>query len=301
MSVRVMIWRLILPFVVLGSTVALADRHRYRRPAPLEDRDSNIEFPVFGGCAGLPDTARQAGVMEWVAKRTWHVLGLPYERKDFTGPPRMRPTPQDDGWVLVQQTVTDAGVPLRNQIVAAEVVQLDEPILMTLRCTDAFGELLLEIDFAKGFVRVRSVTVSRSMIGGQAHSSPMPEQSSSRVVTESTFRPMPSGVVKLKVKTLGRNVTVWAGDREIVSFVDPDPAAGKFGFGSGELGFADDMMHVVPENPVHVQISLPNNELPGRERLQSGQKCTIAVRVWNVNWCGGIWKNVKLIAGRTSR
>ncbi len=32
--------------------------------------------------------------------------------------------------------------------------------------------------------------------------------------------------------------------------------------------------------------------------LKPGRKCTIAVRVWNVNWCGGIWKNVKLIAAK---
>ncbi|MHC4744808.1 MAG: sugar-binding domain-containing protein, partial [Planctomycetota bacterium] len=32
--------------------------------------------------------------------------------------------------------------------------------------------------------------------------------------------------------------------------------------------------------------------------VKSGQECVIAVRVWNVNWCGGIWKNVKLITGK---
>ncbi|UCC97173.1 MAG: hypothetical protein JSW66_15165, partial [Phycisphaerales bacterium] len=238
MSLRAVVERLMLLFAILGSTSVLAAPQRYRKPAPAEDQTSNIEFPVFGACAGLPDTDRQAGVMEWVAKRTWHVLGLPYERKDFTGPPKMRVTREDDGWMLVQETVTDTGVPLRNQIITAEVVQVDEPILMTLRCTDAFGELLLEIDLVNGFIRVRSVTVSRSMIGGQSHSSPMPEQSSSRVVTESTFPPVAPGVVKLTIQTLGEKVTVWADGGEIASFIDPDPAAGKFGFGSvGRMKF----------------------------------------------------------------
>ncbi|MHC4744190.1 MAG: hypothetical protein ACYS8Z_19915, partial [Planctomycetota bacterium] len=238
MSSRATIGRLMLVIAVLISTAAFAEPERYRKPAPEEDKSSNIEFPVFGACAGLPDTDRQARVMERVAKRTWHVLGLPYERKDFTGPPNMRASRGDDGWMVVRGTITDTGIPLRNQVITGEVVQFDEPILMTLRSTDAFGELLLEIDLAKGFVRVRSVTVSRSMIGGQSHSSPMPEQSSSRVVTQSTFPPVAPGVIKLKVRTLGEKVTLWANGSEIVSFADPDPAGGKFGFGSvGHMKF----------------------------------------------------------------
>jgi len=31
-------------------------------------------------------------------------------------------------------------------------------------------------------------------------------------------------------------------------------------------------------------------------RMRPGIPCTIAVRVWNVAWCGGIWKKVKLVA-----
>ena len=105
MSFRTVVERLMLLFAILGSTVALAAPQRYRKPAPAEDQTSNIEFPVFGACAGLPDTDRQAGVMEWVAKRTWHVLGLPYERKDFTGPPKMSATREEDGWILDRKSV----------------------------------------------------------------------------------------------------------------------------------------------------------------------------------------------------
>ena len=32
------------------------------------------------------------------------------------------------------------------------------------------------------------------------------------------------------------------------------------------------------------------------DRLESGEIAQIAVRVWNTGWCGGIWKNVKLIS-----
>src|SRR5690606_20096727 len=78
----------------------------------------------------------------------------------------------------------------------------------------------------------RSVTISRTMIGGQSHSSPMPEQSSNRIITEHSFNPPAGKVVKLKIKTQGEQITLWLNDREILTFTDPDPAAGKPGFGS---------------------------------------------------------------------
>lgn len=204
---------------------------RYRVPAPAEDHVSTVEYPVFGPCAGLDDTDPTMRVMEWVAKRTWHHLGLPFERKDFEGPPNLR-VRHEDGWVVVDGTITDGGVPARNQIISAEVRQQDEPLLMTLRCTDAFGEVLLEIDLRQGWIRARSVTVSRTMVGGQSHSSPMPEQSSWRIITEGEFSPVTADTVTLKVKAVGEIVTVWADGREILTFVDPDVAGGKFGFGS---------------------------------------------------------------------
>jgi len=203
----------------------------FRRPAPAEDRGATIEEPVFGPCAGLDDADASLGVMEWVAKRTWHILGLPYERKDFTGPPAMK-LGREDGWVVVRGTVSDGGVPLRNQVIACEIDQVDEPVLLTLRCTDAFGEVLVELDLRRGRARARSVTVSRSMIGGQSHSSPMPEQSSNRIIAEREFAPPAAGPVNLRIRTLGPDITLWANGREIFAFTDPDPAGGKFGFGS---------------------------------------------------------------------
>jgi hypothetical protein len=183
------------------------------------------------------------GVVEWVAKRTWHVLGLPYSRKDYQGPPEMR-VEREDGWVTVSGTVADAGVPCRNQVISCEIEQLDEPVLAYVRSTDAFGEVLMELDLLGGTARARSVTVHRTMSGGQAaahteedcpcgsHSSPMPEQSSNRVIREDTFQPVDSMPVQLKILTQGSRVVVSANDSEIFRFQDPDPAGGHFGFGS---------------------------------------------------------------------
>jgi len=71
------------PVLVAGC----AGPQRFRKPAPAEDGVSLIAEPVLGKCAGQEDGARQLHVMEWVAKRAWHILGQPYERADFKGPP----------------------------------------------------------------------------------------------------------------------------------------------------------------------------------------------------------------------
>ncbi|HOJ75154.1 MAG TPA: hypothetical protein PLQ89_05565 [Phycisphaerae bacterium] len=223
--------RRVLLFTCVCACTAFAGPERYRKPAPAEDHGELIEEPVFGPCAGHDGTDQTLQVFEWVAKRTWHILGLAYERKDFTGPPAMT-VDYADGWAVIRGTVADAGVPLRNQVITAEIRQVDQPVLITLRGTDAFGEVLVELDLKRGHVRARSVEVSRSMIGGQSHSSPMPEQSSNRIITERSFEAIPSGEAKLKIRTQGEHITLWANDREVVSFVDPDPAAGKFGLGS---------------------------------------------------------------------
>lgn len=210
---------------------AAAGPARYRKPAPAEDHGILLEEPVFGACAGMQGADQTMQVFEWVAKRTWHTLGLPYERTDFSGPPAQR-VECADGWVLVKGTVADAGMPLRNQVITAEVQQVDQPVLITLRSTDAFGEVLVELDLRRGQATARSVTVSRTMIGGQSHSSPMPEQSSNRIIAQSRFEPFPRGAVVLKIRTQGEQIVLWADGREVFSFSDPDPAAGKFGLGS---------------------------------------------------------------------
>ena len=208
---------------------------RYRRPAPLEDTGPQVEAAVFGAAAGHSGAdARHDGadatlrVMEWVAKRTWHVLGLPYNREDRKGPPAMKAAAKAD-WMEVAGTVLDGGVPLRNQVIACEVEQLDEPILVLLRSTDAFGEVLIELDLRSGVARARSVTVSRSMIGGQSHSSPMPEQSSNRIIAEARFPPPPPGPVELRIRALGEHIALSVNGEEVFAFADPDPAGGKFG------------------------------------------------------------------------
>lgn len=204
---------------------------RFRRPAPAEDGSSLIAEPVLGRCAGQEDGARQFHVMEWVAKRAWYILGQLYERADFKGPPEQSVQVGDD-CTVVTSTVACGGVPLRNQIVTFEIEQRDKPIIVVLRSTDAFGEVMLELDLLKGTARAMSVTVSRSMIGGQSHSSPMPEESSNRIIKSARFTPMAAGWHSLKIETRGVAMTLWADGAEILRFNDPDPAGGKYGFGS---------------------------------------------------------------------
>lgn len=76
---------------------------RFRAPAPLEDAGPQVRLPVFGRAARHEGTDATLGVMEWVAKRTWHVLGLPFERKDFTAPE----LPRDKRFYLAFGGVSD--------------------------------------------------------------------------------------------------------------------------------------------------------------------------------------------------
>lgn len=230
---------------------------RFRKPAPAEDGGALIAEPVLGRCAGQEDGAKQLHVLpeiEWVAKRVWYILGQPYERADFKGPPEMKVQVGDD-CTVVTNTVACGGVPLRNQIVTCEIEQRDKPIIIVLRSTDAFGEVMIELDLLKGTARALSITVSRSMIGGQSHSSPMPEESNARIIGEFNFSPLGKGWRWLKLETRGAQVEVSTAEgdalaasnfRDLVvlnpwmdfqwtslfEFTDPDPAGGKYGFGS---------------------------------------------------------------------
>lgn len=210
---------------------------RFRKPAPLEDGEQLIPTPVFGRAAGHVDPERQLSVFEWVAKRTWHHLGLPYERKDRVGPPNMKGVTFKDNTATINETVVCGGMPLRNQIITADVEQHDAPILILLRSADAFGELLIELDLRGGTAKARSVTINRTMIGGQSHSSPMPEESCAAPVASTKFGPMSDGWHSLKIETRGAIVRVVVDDAPVLAFDDPDPAGGLFGFGStGTVG-----------------------------------------------------------------
>ncbi len=219
------------------SIVAEAEPAVFRKPAPLEDNVSVIEEPVFGACAGHEKTDEAIGVMEWVSKRIWHILGHEYTLKDFEGPPAKSPE-YKDGWVIVKNTVTDGGVPCRNQIITCEIEQMDEPLVVYVRSADAFGEIFIELDLRKGWARAHSVTINRTMIGGVSHSSPMPLEANDLIIKEDLFTPPAAGPVNLKILTRGERIALWANDQEIFRFQDPDPAGGKFGFGShGNMRF----------------------------------------------------------------
>ncbi len=221
---------------LLGAALISASQapavERFRRPAPQEDAGELIAEPTLGRAAGHDRADQSLHVMEWVAKRTWHVLDLPYERKDFTGPPDLAGVTFDEDGARITATVALAGVPLRNQVISCSIRQEKAPILILLRSTDAFGEVLIELDLTSGQAQARSVTVSRSMIGGQSHSSPMPEESSNRIIKAGTLAPAGDGWHGLKIETRGSAIKLWLDGKLIFEFDDPDPAGGKFGFGS---------------------------------------------------------------------
>ena len=219
---------------LLAMPASAASPQRFRTPAPAEDQDPLIETPVFGSDAGHENTDQSIYSWEWVAKRIWHHFDLPWEIKDYQGPPNLAGKKHEDGALSITETVMCGGVPVRNGVLRCEIEQVDRDkrVLILQRCTDAFGEVLIELNLHAGWARSRSITVSRSMIGGQSHSSPMPQQSSYRIIAESKFPAVSQGFHQLRIRTQGAQIVVFVNDERVFSFTDPDPAGGKFGFGS---------------------------------------------------------------------
>src|SRR5262245_56415209 len=58
----------------LFSPVYAAEPEHFRLPAPQEDGGELVETATFGAAAGHEAADRSLHVMEWVAKRTWHIL-----------------------------------------------------------------------------------------------------------------------------------------------------------------------------------------------------------------------------------
>ena len=54
----------------------------------------------------------------------------------------------------------------------------------------------------------------------------------------------------------------------------------------------DDVLLVPARSEMHP------NVVDVTTHLSTGPGNRIVVRVWNTGWCGGIWKNVKLVATR---
>ena len=82
----------------------------------------------------------------------------------------------EDGMTRIEKRFFLVGVPLRNQFNRIKIDGSEGNIVIALRCTDGFGELLLDLDLSAGKATAYSITINRIMKGGVSHSSPKPEE-----------------------------------------------------------------------------------------------------------------------------
>ncbi len=124
------------------------------------------------------------------------------------------------------------GLPLRNQINRLEMAWGNSAVLIALRCTDAFGEILIDLRPAEGTATAYSNTINRIMKGGVSHSSPMPEETLVERIGRFQFAPAGEGGHRLTVSAVEQQVRVSIDGQDAIAFEDPDVAGGSFGIGT---------------------------------------------------------------------
>ena len=135
---------------------------------------------------------------------------------------------------VISKNFVNIGVPLRNQINELEMEWGSSPLVLTLRETDSFGEVLIELYPAQGRATVYSITIDRILKGGVSYSSPSPEEQMIKRVGRYTFAPIGAGMHQVVLKAIEEKVSLMVDGTEILSFDDPDVAGGCVGIGSWE-------------------------------------------------------------------
>ena len=125
------------------------------------------------------------------------------------------------------------GVPIRNQVNRLEIDGSAGNIVIALRCAEAFGEVLIDLNLSDGKATAYSITINRIMKGGVSHSSPRPEEQMIQRIGQFTFAAFDSNKnYNLVVTAIEEKVTINVNGDDIVTFVDPDIAAGCLGLGT---------------------------------------------------------------------
>ncbi len=189
------------------------------------DQLEAVALPVFSWRAE-PDNVFHVRPIETIAKRLAYVLMQP----EFV--PDGKEVDYKDGAAVVSGTVANLGIPVRNQLNMLQVEWSDEPFFVTLRETDSFGEVLVLLEPVKGQATAYSITIDRTMKGGVSFASPQPEDQFIHRIGRFSFDPVPAGKHELAVKAVEADISISIDGNLVLSFQDPDIAAGCFGIGS---------------------------------------------------------------------
>ncbi len=138
--------------------------------------------------------------------------------------------------LLIRGSFAAAGVPVRNFRFILDVDLDGLPFALSIRGTDAFGELLIHVDPAEGRAEAFSVCIDRLLKGGVSYASPWPEEQIITPLGRSRIPPIPPGRHELAVEAVEERVQLLCDGRTLLETRDPDILAGQLGLAAaGEL------------------------------------------------------------------
>lgn len=138
--------------------------------------------------------------------------------------------------LLIRGSFAAAGVPVRNFRVVLDVDLDGLPFAVSIRGTDAFGELLIHVDPAEGLAEAFSVCIDRLLKGGVSYASPWPEEQIITPLGRLRIAPILPGRHELVAEAVEERVQLLCDGRLLLETRDPDILAGQLGLAAaGEL------------------------------------------------------------------
>lgn len=218
-------------FLCLGTVglpcCSLAGVDPFSQPVRVSDLapDQLVQFPLYDWNPAQASNADWR-YLESYATRIATVLGATLEANQDG-------LQVSDGVAIIAKTMMSAGAPAGSQMVGLEVQQTGpEPFFILCRATEDFGELYLEFNLQKGAVKVKSITIQRSLKNGLSPPSPQPQDQVITDVTQAGFAPVTTDWAGLGIMLMDEKVQVFLNSEKVLECIDPDPAGGLFAVGS---------------------------------------------------------------------
>jgi len=215
---------LFLPMCVIVAAMAAANAGGAIQMTANNDLTA-VAAPTFSWNAA-EDTVNHFWPVPTIARRLEYVLMEPGINSAAGSINRV------DNGAVICSTYALLGVPIRNQLNKIRTDWGEGRFMITLRGTDSFGEVLIDMDPANGKATAYSITIDRILKGGVSYPSPRPEEQVINRIGRFSFQPAGKGEHELVVRAVEEDVTVSIDGNEAFSFRDPDVAAGCLGIGT---------------------------------------------------------------------
>lgn len=184
-----------------------------------------VGLPTFSWTADK-DSVQHLHAFASIGRRIAYVVTEPDINSDTGAITR------ENGAAVISRRFALVGVPIRNQINKMRLDWGDSPFVLTLRDTDTFGEVLIELHPNQGTATAYSITIDRILKGGVSYPSPRPEEQLIARIGRYRFEPVGKGAHEVTVRAVEKDVSISIDGKQVFAFEDPDVAAGCFGIGT---------------------------------------------------------------------